>query len=92
MRRDRIYCDSSVIGGYFDTEFQIDSRRLIEAVKKGKITMLVSEVVLQEILAAPKPVQDLLASIPPSSVERVSLDKEVIDLRNAYLSANPQKY
>lgn len=49
--------------------------------------MLVSEVVLQEILHAPQNVQDLLASIPPSSVERVPLTNEIIELRNAYIAA-----
>lgn len=84
MKRDRIYCDSSVIGGYFDSEFEADSRRSIDAVKKGRIVMLVSEVVLQEILQVPENVQNLLASIPTSSVERVPLNREVIELRNAY--------
>ena len=49
--------------------------------------MLVSEVVLEEILHAPENVQDLLASVPPSLVERVPLSKEIIDLRNAYIDA-----
>ena len=88
MKRLRIYCDSSVIGGYFDTEFEADSRRFIDAVKNGRIVMLVSEVVVQEILQAPENVQDLLASMPTSSVERVALSKEVIELRDAYIAAS----
>lgn len=87
MKRPRIYCDSSVIGGYFDPEFEADSRRFIDAVKKGRIVMLVSEVVVQEILQAPENVQDLLASIPISSVERVPLSEEIVELRNAYVAA-----
>lgn len=87
MKRDRIYCDSAVIGGCFDSEFKADSRRFIDAVKNGRIVMLISEVVLQEILQAPEKVQDLLASIPTSSVERVPLNQEVIELRNAYVAA-----
>ena len=87
MKRPRIYCDSSVIGGYFDSEFETDSRRFIAAVRSGRIVMLVSEVVVQEILQAPENVQNLLASIPTSSVERVPLSKEVIELRNAYIAA-----
>lgn len=87
MKRPRIYCDSSVIGGYFDPEFETDSRRFIEAVKNGQIVMLVSEVAVQEILQPPESVQSLLASIPTSSVERVPLSKEIIELRNAYIAA-----
>ncbi len=87
MKRYRIYCDSSVIGGYFDPEFETDSRRFFDAVKEGRILLLVSEVVVQEILQASENVQNLLASIPTSSVERVPLSKEVIELRNAYIAA-----
>lgn len=87
MKPPRIYCDSSVIAGYFDPEFETDSRRFIDAVMNGRIVMLVSEVVVQEILQAPENVQNLLASIPPFSLERVPLSKEIIELRNAYIAA-----
>lgn len=87
MKLPRIYCDSSVIGGYFDPEFQEHSRRFIEAVRDGRIIMLLSEVVVQEILQAPENVQNLLASIPGTSIERVPLTTEIIELRNAYITA-----
>jgi predicted nucleic acid-binding protein len=87
MRLPRIYCDSSVIGGYFDAEFELESRRFIDAVKNGRIAMLLSEVVVQEILQAPEKVQDLLASLPPTSLERVPLTQEIIALRNEYVKA-----
>jgi len=76
-----------VIGGYFDPEFERESRRFIDAVKNGKIVMLLSEVVIQEILLAPENVQSVLASIPTSSIERVPLSTEIIELRNAYIKA-----
>jgi len=87
MKQHRIYADSSVIGGYFDAEFESDSRRFIDSVKNGKVIMLVSEVVVQEILQAPEKVQMLLESIPPSFIEKVPLTKEVIELRNEYIAA-----
>jgi len=80
MKLPRIYCDSSVIGGYFDPEFERESRRFIDAVKNGRIVMLLSEVVIQEILLAPENVQNVLASIPTSSIERVPLSTEIIEL------------
>jgi predicted nucleic acid-binding protein len=87
MKLPRIYCDSSVIGGYFDPEFERESRRFIDAVKNGRIVMLLSEVVIQEILLAPENIQNVLASIPTSSLERVPLSTEIIELRNAYIKA-----
>jgi predicted nucleic acid-binding protein len=87
MKKHRIYCDSSVIGGYFDSEFESDSQRFIDAIKEGHVVMLISEVVVEEILNAPKNVRNLLTSIPPTFVERVPISNEVIELRNAYISA-----
>ncbi len=87
MKKYRIYSDSSVIGGYYDPEFEVDSRRFIEAVRAGKITMLISEVVVREIEKSPERVRNLLASLPRQSVVRVETLREVIELRDAYLSA-----
>lgn len=87
MKLPRIYCDSSVIGGYFDPEFESRSHRFIDAVTNGRIVMLLSEVVVQEILQAPENVQNLLGSIPASSIEKVPLSPEIIELRNVYIKA-----
>lgn len=88
MKRERIYFDSSVIGGYYDPEFAEDSRRVIEYARSGRITVLMSEVVVQEIVKAPPPVQELLLSIPSSHIERIELTTEILALRDAYLSAH----
>jgi predicted nucleic acid-binding protein len=87
MKRERIYTDTSVIGGYFDAVFEEDSRRFIEGVRVGKIRLLLSEVVVQEISKAPARVQELLASLPPANIEKVEIDAEIIALREAYLAA-----
>jgi hypothetical protein len=36
MKKLRIYIDTSVIGGYFDEEFYIDTRLLFEEILKGE--------------------------------------------------------
>lgn len=87
MRRERLYLDSSVIGGYYDPEFAADSRRVIDYLGGGRATLLLSEVVVQEILHAPARVQEVLSSIPPHSVERIELTGEILALRDAYLKA-----
>lgn len=43
MKRLRIYADTSVIGGCLDAEFADDSLRLIEAVRKGRFVLLLSD-------------------------------------------------
>ncbi|MBI5216310.1 MAG: hypothetical protein HY960_11205 [Ignavibacteriae bacterium] len=88
MKKERLYLDSSVIGGYHDPEFADDSKRVIEYARQGRIITLMSEVVIQEISKAPQKVQDVLFSIPSSNIERVEMTEEIIALSNEYLSAN----
>lgn len=87
MKPLRIYCDTSVIGGCFDAEFAVDSLRLIEAVRKARLLLLLSDVVLTELADAPAQVQQVLQSLPPEAVEKVELTEEVLALRDAYLAA-----
>jgi len=53
MKLLRIYADTSVIGGYFDPEFETGSRRLLDGVKQGRCLLLLSQVVLDELQPAP---------------------------------------
>ena len=50
FRKERIYLDTSVIGGYHDSEFAEESRRVIGYARVGRIITLLSEIVIQEIL------------------------------------------
>ena len=87
MRKERIYFDSSVIGGYYDAEFSEESKRVIEYARDGRIIVLMSEIVIQEILKAPLRVQEVLTSLPSVTLERIELTPEIISLRDAYLAA-----
>jgi predicted nucleic acid-binding protein len=87
MKRLRIYLDTSVIGGCLDVEFSLESNRLIKDIKQQKIIMLLSELVINELVDAPLAVQDILKSIPPTTIEIINLTKEIIQLRDAYIQA-----
>ena len=60
----RIYIDTSVIGGYFDEEFQEWSQKLFEEFRSGKKTAIISDVTLGELEDAPLNVNraDILVS------------------------------
>ncbi len=60
MKRLRIYADTSVIGGCLDAEFADDSLRLIEAVRKGRFVLLLSDIVIRELEDAPEQVRAIL--------------------------------
>jgi hypothetical protein len=85
--RLRVYTDTSVIGGCCDPEFAMYSRSFVEMVRVNRITLLISQVVLDELADAPVAVQDILRSVPTASIEYVELTSEVTALRDAYLRA-----
>jgi len=55
----RIYVDTSVIGGCFDPEFQEWSNGLIEDFRKRIFRLVLSDVTSAEMVRAPEPVQEL---------------------------------
>ncbi len=78
--RQRIYLDTSVIGGYLDKEFQVWSKQLFDEFKTGKKTAVISDITLDELENARQEVRDLLQIIPESSKEYVLNDEEVEEL------------
>jgi len=64
MKTLRVYADTSVWGGCFDPEFAEDSCRVIDAVKEGRVVLLVSDLLVRELEPAPEPVRALLAALP----------------------------
>ena len=87
MHRIRVYVDNSVFGGVHDEEFAEDSRRFFQAVSAGRYGVLVCDVLYEEILAAPEHVQEVLATLPPGSVEESPITDEIGDLAGAYVAA-----
>jgi predicted nucleic acid-binding protein len=83
----RIYVDTSVIGGCCDDEFADESRRLLDLAAKGDVILLISDLMTAELLGAPLPVQRVLGAIPPAGVEEVRASDESRALRDAYLAA-----
>jgi predicted nucleic acid-binding protein len=85
--KQRIYIDTSVVGGYFDDEFSADTIPFFERVKNGEIIILVSDLLDAELLRAPKFVRQLLADIDEYNIERVKVTPEVIELAYKYIEA-----
>ena len=84
MKVQRVYTDTSVIGGCFDPEFQQWSEGLMEDFRLGLLAPVLSVVVAAEIEAAPKPVRDLFAKLTKLGAEILDLNDEGRDLANAY--------
>ena len=87
MRPLRVYVDTSVIGGCEDREFAAPSRRFFDHVRHGRVTVLVSQIVIAELAAAPSAVQILLPSLPEGAVEILDVTPEILSLRDRYVEA-----
>jgi hypothetical protein len=87
MKKLRIYVDTSVVGGCFDTEFAADSQALMEMARDGKAVLIVSDLLVREIQSAPEPVRNLYTSLPSTALEYFLTNEEAVRLHDAYLAA-----
>ena len=88
MNKPRIYLDTSVVGGCFDAEFQVWSRKLFEDFLRGAFRPVLSDLVEAELGQAPAEVQSFLADFLLQKPEIVRANDEVYDLVNAYKLRN----
>ncbi len=81
----RIYIDTSVIGGYFDDEFEVSTKGLFLRLEKREIIFVVSDLLDLELIEAPEKVKNLLHKYPKECFERVKLTNEALDLADRYI-------
>ena len=84
--KQRVYIDTSVIGGCFDPEFEEWSKRLFDDFRNGKRIAVVSDVTIDELADAPKKVQDNFTTIPEKSFEIITTDPDSKNLANRYIT------
>lgn len=87
MRIQRIYIDTSILGGYFDKEFDITTQRLFKEVKKGVYKVIISTITESELLNAPEKVQTLLGDLQ-IDYEVINLTDDAISLALEYIKEN----
>ena len=75
--RQRIYIDTSVIGGYHDTEFEVPTRQLFERIANKDFIVYFSEVNETELEFAPELVKAVKNLIPTDCIKRIEIDDEV---------------
>jgi predicted nucleic acid-binding protein len=82
----KVYIDTSIVGGYFDDEFSVETKALFERLKNKELVFVISSVLMKELQKAPKNVQTLLDSYDKSFFEYVELTKEAVELANTYIN------
>ena len=85
---ERIYLDTSVFGGYFDPEFELWTKLLIDKIVKGEIKLLFSQLTEIELNGAPQHVKDLVKQIPDDHIEFLAITEEANQLANRYVEEN----
>ncbi len=85
---ERIYLDTSVFGGYFEPEFELWSKLLIDKISKGEIKLLFSQLTEIELNKAPQYVKDLVKQIPDEHIEFIAVTDEVMTLAELYVKEN----
>jgi predicted nucleic acid-binding protein len=84
--KQRIYIDTSVVGGYFDEEFKEATRSLFDRLEKNEVIFVVSDLLDLELLNAPPNVRELLHNFSSDKFNRIELSEEAIKLADAYIT------
>ena len=85
MKKQRIYVDTSVLGGCFDPEFKQWSNRLLEAFRRGDYMAVLSSVTAAEVEQAPAQVKAVHIELIEGGAELLPVSDESMDLLNKYL-------
>jgi predicted nucleic acid-binding protein len=82
----RIYLDTSVIGGYYDTEFEEDTRILFEKIKLGQFHVVLSDITEGELQEAPEMIRNLFGELSAGPATKLELTEEAVQLADTYLA------
>jgi hypothetical protein len=84
MRVQRIYIDTSVIGGCFDPEFARWSNGLFKDIRLGTFMPVVSELTAAEVANAPERVRDRYSELLDFGAEILEADESILLLAEVY--------
>ena len=82
----RVYVDGCAVGGAFNRRFADETRPFWDAVRNGKIIVIVSDVLEKELQAAPERAQELINKLPESQIERIVSTTESNRLAAQYIA------
>ncbi len=83
--KQRIYIDTSIVGGYFDQEFKEATIKLFDRLDNFEIVFVVSDLLDLELINAPQKVREHLLKYSSEKFERVELTEEAIKLADTYI-------
>ena len=84
--KQRIYIDTSVIGGYYDVEFEAATRQLFKRIADREFDVFFSEINEAELMSAPQKVKEVKDLIPYDCFHYISVTDEVETLSQLYIT------
>jgi hypothetical protein len=84
--KQKVYIDTSIVGGYFDEEFKEATIMLFERLERDEIIFVVSDLLDLELIKAPLHVKEHLLKYSADRFQRVELTEEAIFLADQYIS------
>ena len=81
----KIYIDTSVIGGYFDREFEEATKLFFEKVFENNAILLISNLLEFELTAAPQFIKDFFKNLPKENCFRIESSEEAQILAQKYI-------
>ncbi len=82
----RVYIDTSVVGGIYDSEFDIFTKMFFDKAFRGEINLIVSDLLEEELIHAPADVKTFFKTLPTEQFEFVQLTKASIELAEIYIT------
>jgi len=88
MKQQRIYIDTSIVGGFFDKEFAKDTKMLFQRLEIKEIVFVISDLLREELQGAPEQVRKLFDNYSYDCLETVMLTEEAKVLADKYIAEN----
>jgi predicted nucleic acid-binding protein len=85
-RKRRVYVDSSVLGGKFNKRLAKQTKPFWDAVERGEVIVILSDVLERELERAPQRARDFYDSLPESQTEHVVSTDESDGLATRYVT------
>ena len=84
--KQRIYIDTSVVGGYFDEDLKEATKGLFQRLENNEIVVVISDLLELELIEAPLHVRELLLKYSSDKFERIKLTEEAVTLADTYIA------
>jgi predicted nucleic acid-binding protein len=86
MKKLWIYFDTSVFGGYFDSEFEEFTKPLFKQINNGEFKVLLSAVLQRELEPAPEKIVNLIKGLKSEYTAFLDENDEAVELATEYIT------